>query len=92
MEENELKEELVPNNQEETQNNDQGVSEQTLQELINITSAKFTDAHKKKRGIGYTRKNKEESKKAKKSAKLQRRKNRKISNKKFRPSGSKKRK
>lgn len=46
----------------------------------------------KLKGIGYTRKNKEESKKAKKSAKLQRKTNRKIANKKFRPTGSKKRK
>ena len=46
----------------------------------------------KSRGIGITRKSKEESKKAKKLAKLQRATNRKIANKKFRPSGSKKRK
>lgn len=46
----------------------------------------------KLKGIGYTRKSHEQSKKAKKSAKLQRRKNQKISEKKFRPTGSKKRK
>lgn len=45
-----------------------------------------------KKGIGDTRKNKEESKKAKKVAKLSRKTNRKIANKKFRPTGSKKRK
>lgn len=46
----------------------------------------------KSRGVGITRKNKEENKKAKKLAKFRRAKNQKISNKKFRPSGSKKRK
>lgn len=46
----------------------------------------------KLRGVGITRKNKEESKKAKKLAKFRRAKNQKIANKKFRPSGSKKRK
>ncbi len=52
-----------------------------------------TPAHSDKlRGVGITRKSKEESKKAKKLAKHQRAVNKKIANKKFRPSGSKKRK
>ena len=46
----------------------------------------------KKRGVGITRKNKEESKTAKKLAKKQRKTNHKISSRKFRPTGSKKRK
>lgn len=44
------------------------------------------------RGVGVTRKDKEETKKARKLAKLQRAKNHKMSNKKRKPTGSKKRK
>lgn len=52
-----------------------------------------TPAHSDKlRGVGITRKIKEESKNKKKNAKRQRIVNKKIANKKFRPSGSKKRK
>jgi hypothetical protein len=46
----------------------------------------------KNRGVGITRKSKEESKKAKKLAKSQRQTNRNRANKKFRATGSKKRK
>jgi hypothetical protein len=46
----------------------------------------------KLRGVGITRKNKSETKEKKKSAKLQRATNRKMANKKSRPTGSKKRK
>jgi hypothetical protein len=42
-------------------------------------------------GIGFTRKNKDQSKKSLKAAKLSRKINHKISNKKSRPTGSKKR-
>lgn len=52
-----------------------------------------TPAHGNKlRGVGITRKNKEEQKNKKKNARRQRITNRKIADKKFRPSGSKKRK
>lgn len=44
------------------------------------------------KGIGYTRKSHSESHAKRYNAKLQRRINRKIANKKFRPTGSKKRK
>lgn len=45
----------------------------------------------KKRGVGITRKNQEETKAAKKKAKKQRKINHKMSNKKFRPTGSRSR-
>lgn len=52
-----------------------------------------TPAHGiKSRGVGITRKSKEESKKAKKLAKLQRKTNHKIANKKHHKTGSNKRK
>lgn len=52
-----------------------------------------TPSHSNKsRGVGITRKNKAETKKAVKLAKSQRAKNHKIANKKRKPTGSKKRK
>lgn len=50
------------------------------------------DAGKKLRGIGFTRKSKEETKKARKLARTQRKINHKRANKKFRKTGSKNRK
>lgn len=49
------------------------------------------EAGKKLRGVGFTRRNKKEPKKTKKTAKLSRKKNRQIANKKFRKTGSKRR-
>lgn len=50
------------------------------------------EAGKKLRGVEFTRKDKSETKKARKLAKLQRKVNHKIANKKFRKTGSKNRK
>ena len=65
------------------------------QTIVSMARAIFhqpTPQHSnKKRGVGITRKSREQTKKAKKLAKLQRATNRKMANKKSRPTGSKRR-